>query len=329
MSRAEPEVRPALSVVVPLYDEAENVTPLYAEIVAVVGGLDGAAELIFVDDGSRDATFERLREVRRRHSEGGGCPGLSLTVVRLRRNFGKASALAAGFAAARGEVVVTMDGDLQDDPREIPRLLARLDEGFHLVSGWKRTRRDPLTKTVPSRVFNLVVSLVTGIRIHDFNCGFKAYRRELVDELRLYGGLHRYVPVLAHAKGFRCGEVEVAHRPRRHGRTKYGAARFATGFLDLLTVLLLTGYASRPLHFFGVTGLLSLLGGVGLGLYLLVARLAGASPLGGGVAVGVAGALLAVVGVQLISLGLLGEMVVSRHSGAHHEAYSVAERLEA
>lgn len=324
MTPADPWDHPKLSIVVPVYDEVENVAPLYGEIAAAVVPLECRAEVIFVDDGSTDGTTERLRDL---HAEHGGDGGpLRLKVVRLRRNFGKSSALAAGFEVARGDVVITMDGDLQDDPKELPRFLEKLDEGFDLVCGWKRKRRDPWTKVIPSRLFNAVVSRLTGIRIHDFNCGFKAYRRELVSELRLYGGLHRFVPVLAHAKGFRAGEIEVEHRPRTHGRSKYGAARFGAGFLDLLTVLLLTGYASRPLHFFGGTGLLSSLGGLGISIYLFVVWLQpGTAPIGSRPLL-ILAVLLMILGIQLVSLGLIGEMIISRQS-SQREAYSVAEVL--
>jgi glycosyltransferase involved in cell wall biosynthesis len=317
--------RPDLSLVIPCYDEAENVEPLYREVREVAAGLDRRTEVIFVDDGSADATADVLRQV---HAEAKHDPdGPAVKVVLLRRNFGKSSALAAGFQEADGDVVVTLDGDLQDDPHEIPRFLAQLEEGFGLVSGWKRQRHDPLTKTIPSRIFNAVVSALTGIRLHDINCGFKAYRRELVSELRLYGGLHRFIPVLAHAKGFRVGEIEVEHRPRQHGRSKYGAARMPAGFLDLLTVLLLTGYASRPLHFFGGTGLLAFLGGLGISLYLFVVWLNPASgPIGTRPLLTLA-VLLMILGIQLVSLGLVGEMILSRH-GSPADLYSVAEVLD-
>jgi len=329
LSATPDEKRPELSLVVPMHNEAENVVPLHGEIVAALEQVDRAAELIFVDDGSTDETFERLGELHRRQQagEGGARAAPKLRVVRLRRRFGKSAALAAGFEEARGDVVITMDGDLQDDPKEIPRFLEKLQEGYDLVSGWKRKRRDRFTKVLASRIFNRVVSLLTRIRIHDFNCGFKAYRSELVRELNLYGGLHRFIPVLAHAKGFRSAEIIVEHRPRVHGRTKYGIGRLATGFLDLLTVLLLTGYASRPLHFFGVTGLLSFLAGVGVSVYLAVlwlnpaARPIGTRPL---LTLSV---LLIILGIQLISLGLVGEMIISRQS-SQRETYSVAERLE-
>jgi len=236
----------------------------------------------------------------------------NVRVVRLRRNFGKATALQAGFAEAQGDVVVTIDGDLQDDPAEIPRLLAKLDEGFDLVSGWKTKRRDRLTRRIPSRLFNAVTGRLSGLRLHDFNCGLKAYRAEVVRGLRIYGELHRFIPVLAHYRGFRVAELPVNHRPREHGRSRYGMERYVRGFLDLLTVTFMGRYRHRPLHLFGGLGLL--LGAVGtlLLVYLTVLKLTGE-------AIGqrpllTLGVLLVVVGVQLLSLGLVSELVASHHA---------------
>jgi glycosyltransferase involved in cell wall biosynthesis len=231
--------------------------------------------------------------------------------VRLRRNFGKAAALQAGFEAAAGDVVVTIDGDLQDDPAEIPRLLAKLDEGFDLVSGWKTRRRDPLSRRLLSRLFNAVTGRLSGLRLHDLNCGLKAYRAEVVRGLRIYGELHRFIPVLAHYRGFRVAELPVNHRPREHGRSRYGMERYLRGFLDLLTVTFMGRYRHRPLHLFGGFGLV--LGGAGslVLLYLTVVKLAGE-------AIGhrpllTLGVLLVVVGMQFLSLGLLSELITSHH----------------
>jgi len=315
---------PDLSIVIPLHNEAENVEPLYGELVAALAGVGRPAELVFVDDGSTDGTFERLRVLHERSAAEPSGP--RVRVVRLRRRFGKSAALAAAFEEARGNIVFTMDGDLQDDPKEIPRFLEKLAEGYDLVSGWKRQRHDPWHKVLPSRLFNRVVSAVSGVRMHDFNCGFKAYRAELVRELTLYGDLHRFVPVLAHAKGFRVAEIVVQHRPRTHGRSKYGVKRLFTGFLDLLTVLLLTSYASRPLHLFGGLGLLGFGAGAAINAYLAVLWLAGQRPIGQRPLL-TAGVLLMILGIQLISLGLIGEMIVSRQEG-RRRTYSVAERLD-
>ena len=252
--------RTMISVVIPLYNEAESLETLHGELSRVVAeqGL-GPVEFVFVDDGSRDASWSVVRRLADRDPR--------VRAIRLRRNFGKAAALTAGFQAVRGEIVFTLDGDLQDDPAEIPRFLERLNSGLDVVSGWKRRRHDPWHKVYPSRVFNAMVSGLTGCRLHDHNCGFKVYRREVLDEVGIYGELHRFVPVLAHAKGFRVGEIEVNHRPRRFGSSKYGVARFIKGLLDLITVRFLTRFGQRPLHVMGGIGLL-LLGAV-LGLVYL------------------------------------------------------------
>ena len=237
-----------ISVVVPVHDEERSVALLYDELRAALEPLAAPWEAIFVDDGSTDGTFSAL--TRLHNSE------QNVRVVRLRRNFGKAAALVAGFDQAHGEIVVTIDGDLQDDPAEIPRLLAKLDEGFDLVTGWKTHRRDPISRRLLSRIFNRVTSAFSGVRLHDMNCGLKAYRAEVVHGLRLYGELHRFIPVLAHYRGFRIAELPVNHRPREHGRSRYGVERYLRGFLDLLTVSFIGRYRHRPLHLFGGFGLL-------------------------------------------------------------------------
>ena len=292
-----------LSVVVPVHDEELSVGPLYDELRTALAAVDDPWEVVFVDDGSTDGTFAALTRL---HDEED-----NVRVVRLRRNFGKATALAAGFEQAQGDVVVTIDGDGQDDPAEIPRLLAKLDEGFDLVSGWKTRRRDPLRRRLPSKVFNWVTSRVSGIRLHDMNCGLKAYRDEVVRDLNLYGELHRFIPVLAHYEGYRIAELPVNHRQRAHGRSRYGVERYVRGFLDLLTVSFMGRYRTRPLHLFGGVGLL--LGSIGFVVlvYLTVLKLSGE-------AIGqrpllLLGVLLVVVGLQLFSLGLVGEMITSHH----------------
>ena len=292
-----------ISIVVPVHDEERSVALLHEEIVAALEPLGQPWEILFVDDGSTDGTFAALTRLHTANED--------VRVVRLRRNFGKAAALQAGFEEAQGDVVVTIDGDLQDDPAEIPRLLAKLDEGFDLVSGWKLQRRDPLRRRLPSRVFNWVNGRVAGLRLHDLNCGLKAYRAEVVKDLRIYGELHRFIPVLAHYRGFRVAELPVNHRPREHGRSRYGMERYVRGFLDLLTVTFMGRYRHRPLHLFGGLGLL--LGSVGAILlgYLTVLKLTGE-------AIGhrpllTLGVLLVVVGVQLVSLGLVSELVASHH----------------
>ncbi len=304
-----------ISVVVPVHDEEHSVQPLFGELRAALDPLDTEWEVLFVDDGSTDGTFGALMRLHDRE------PGVR--IVRLRRNFGKASALAAGFAQAAGDVVVTIDGDLQDDPAEIPRLLAKLDEGFDLVSGWKTRRRDPLRRRIVSRVFNGVTCRISGLRLHDLNCGLKAYRAEVLRGLRIYGELHRFIPVLAHYRGFRVAEVSVNHRPRGHGRSRYGMERYLRGFFDLLTVTFMGRYRYRPLHLFGGLGLL--LGGVGFAVlaYLTVVKLMGQGI--GQRPLLTLGVLLVVVGIQLFSLGLVGELVTS----LHEERTGDRERVEA
>ena len=292
-----------LSVVVPVRNEELSVALLYDELAAALDPLGEAWEAVFVDDGSTDGSFAALTRLH--------AAAANVRVVRLRRNFGKAAALVAGFDQAQGETIVTVDGDLQDDPSEIPRLLAKLEEGFDLVSGWKTRRRDPLVRRVLSRLFNAVTSRFSGVRLHDMNCGLKAYRAEVVRGLRIYGELHRFIPVLAHYRGYRIAELPVNHRPREHGRSRYGPERYLRGFLDLLTVSFIGRYRHRPLHLFGGLGLA--LGAIGLGIlvYLTVLKLGGHAI--GGRPLLTLGVLLVVVGLQFFSLGLISEMITSHH----------------
>jgi glycosyltransferase involved in cell wall biosynthesis len=292
-----------LSVVVPVYNEERSVELLYDEVASALDPLERAWEVVFVDDGSTDGSFGALTRLHARTT--------NVRVVRLRRNFGKAAALAAGFAQAGGDVIVTIDADGQDDPAEIPRLLAKLDEGFDLVSGWKTRRRDPWRRRILSRVFNTVTGWISGVRLHDMNCGLKAYRADVVKGLALYGELHRFLPVLAYERGYRVAELPVNHRPREHGRSRYGLERYLRGFFDLITVTFMGRYRHRPLHLFGGLGLA--LGGVGflVCLYLTVLWLSGS-------AIGhrpllTLGVLLVVVGLQFLSLGLVGEMITTHH----------------
>jgi glycosyltransferase involved in cell wall biosynthesis len=292
-----------ISVVVPVHDEERSVALLYDELTSALEPLGVPWETIFVDDGSTDGTFAALTRL---HND-----ARNVRVVRLRRNFGKAAALVAGFDQAHGDIVVTIDGDLQDDPAEIPRLLAKLDEGFDLVSGWKTRRQDPFTRRLLSKIFNRVTSAFSGVRLHDMNCGLKAYRAEVVHGLRLYGELHRFIPVLAHYRGFRIAELPVNHRPREHGRSRYGVERYLRGFLDLLTVSFIGRYRHRPLHLFGGLGLVLGLIGVAVLVYLTVVKALGH-------AIGqrpllLLGVLLVVIGMQFFSLGLISEMITSHH----------------
>ena len=308
-----------ISVVVPVYNEAGSLGLLHGELDSVFRGqVPGPVEFVFVDDGSRDSSWQVLADLAGRDAR--------VIAIRFRRNFGKAAALTAGFRAARGERIFTLDADLQDDPAEIPRFLARL-EGADVVSGWKKNRRDPWHKVYPSRVFNWMVSALTGCRLHDHNCGFKLYRSEVVREVEIYGELHRFVPVLAHARGFRVAEIEVNHRPRRHGSSKYGVSRFLKGFLDLLTVRFLTRFRQRPLHILGGVGFALLgLGLVGM-LYLSMLWILGFRPIGNRPMLFYSIALL-IVGVQLLSLGILAELVTA-YNIRSEETYSIAETIQA
>jgi dolichol-phosphate mannosyltransferase len=292
-----------ISVVVPVHDEERSVALLYDELRSALQPLDTPWEAIFVDDGSTDGTFAALTRLHDGET--------NVRVVRLRRNFGKAAALVAGFDQAAGDTVVTIDGDLQDDPSEIPRLLAKLDEGFDLVTGWKTQRRDPLSRRVLSRIFNRVTSAFSGVRLHDMNCGLKAYRAEVVHGLRLYGELHRFIPVLAHYRGFRIAELPVNHRPREHGRSRYGVERYLRGFLDLLTVSFIGRYRHRPLHLFGGLGLVLGFFGTAILVYLTVLKALGHAI--GGRPLLMLGVLLVVIGLQFFSLGLISEMITSHH----------------
>jgi len=308
-----------LSVVVPVLDEAETVRELAERVAAVLDAAGRSFELVFVDDGSRDGTAERVREARERDPR--------VKLVRLRRNFGKAAALSAGFDHCSGRLVLTMDGDLQDDPEEIPRLLAALEDGnLDLVSGWKRTRRDPLGKRLPSLLFNGVTRRLAQVPLHDFNSGFKLYRREVLGEIAVYGELHRYIPVLASRRGFQIGEIEVKHHPRRHGVSKYGWDRFYKGLLDLITVLFITKYTRRPLHLFGGFGLLFLTTGFLIDAYLAWEWTFQGASLSNRPLL-LLGVLLMLLGFQVLTTGLLGEMITYKNF-RRRDSYSIKEALE-
>ncbi|HYV36559.1 MAG TPA: glycosyltransferase family 2 protein [Gemmataceae bacterium] len=311
-----------ISLVIPVCDEQENLATLVGEIEAVARTGNLEIEVIFVDDGSRDGTWAVIADLAATHSQVQG--------IRFRRNFGKAAALSAGFRVARGDPIMTLDGDLQDDPAEIPHFLAALAGQRDVISGWKRIRLDPWHKVLPSRVFNFMVSALTGVKLHDHNCGMKCYRAEVLREVKLYGELHRFIPVLAAARGFRVGEIEINHRPRRHGSSKYGVRRIFKGFLDLLTVKFLTGFGKRPQHLLGSIGMLAFfLGGLGM-LYLAiiwVVRLFDQTfftqplhdrPL---LLYSVAALLL---GAQMMSIGFLAELITAYQS-KDEDSYSIAE----
>lgn len=313
-----------LSAVIPVFNEEESLAALHAELVevAVASGYD--LEIIFIDDGSKDGSWQTIERLAQEDSRVRG--------IRFRRNFGKAAGLSAGFEEARGEFVFTLDADLQDDPHEIPRFLEAMNEhGLDVVSGWKKKRLDPWHKVGPSRIFNWLVGVLTGVRLHDHNCGFKCYRREVLGEVRIYGDLHRFVPVLAAARGWQVGEIVVNHRPRKFGRSKYGVGRIIRGFLDLLTVYFLTGFNQRPQHLLGTLGIVSFtLGFFGLaclGVYWFIDNLImdlGTDLHNRPVLMYALAALL--LGAQFISMGFLAELLTS-YLGRDVKTYSVKSRV--
>jgi glycosyltransferase involved in cell wall biosynthesis len=325
-----------ISVVIPVCNERESLEFLHDEIVAVAIAEKLDIEMIFVDDGSKDGSWEVIGALTRKYPD--------ILGIRFRRNFGKAAALSAAFGQVHGDIVLTLDGDLQDDPREIPRFLVALagkgeSPPLDVVTGWKKRRQDPWHKVGPSRVFNWMVSSLTGVRLHDHNCGMKAYRAEVLREIRLYGELHRFIPVLAVARGFKVGEIEISHRKRRFGASKYGAARFLKGFLDILTVKFLTGYGRRPQHLLGGLGLVSfILGNLGL-LYMAVTWLINNVTYGNipeadrpfrplherPLLIYSLAALL--LGAQMMSIGFLAELITAYQS-KDEDSYSVAERVQ-
>jgi glycosyltransferase involved in cell wall biosynthesis len=289
-----------ISFVIPLLNEEESLEPLYGAVTQAMASLPHAYEIIFVDDGSTDRSPATLQTLHQQDPE-------RVRAIQFRRNFGKMAAMTAGFARARGEIIVTMDADLQDDPNELPKLLAKLEEGYDLVGAWRVKRQDSASKRWPSRFANATVSALTGIKLNDLNCGFKVYRREVLQDLKLYGDLHRYIPVLAHWKGYRIAEVPVTHHPRRFGHTKYGLGRLTRSYIDFLSVLFLTTYLKRPMHLFGMAG--SLIAAVGT---IIMLYLAGVWLIEGGIGwrpLLFVGVTALVVGVQLVSIGLLGEML--------------------
>ncbi|MFO7847811.1 MAG: glycosyltransferase family 2 protein [Balneolaceae bacterium] len=291
--------QPEISIVIPLLNECESLNELVHQISKALSGY--TYEIIFVDDGSDDGSWELIESLTDQFT---GIKG-----IKLRRNYGKSSALQAGFKEVQSDYVVTMDADLQDDPQEIPDMVEKLKKGADLVSGWKKVRHDPISKTVPSRFFNAVTRWSTGIKLHDFNCGLKAYRREVVENIQLYGELHRYIPLLAKWQGF--GQIEeqvVKHHPRKYGTTKFGLSRFMHGFLDLITLLFVNRYIQRPMHFFGTIGvILTLLGSV-INVYIAILKIFYGQPIGDRPLLFL-GILLVVIGVQFFSIGFLGEMV--------------------
>jgi glycosyltransferase involved in cell wall biosynthesis len=313
-----------LSIIVPVLNEEDSLRELYTQIERSCAGCGEIFEVLFVDDGSTDGSWKVIHELATAHPQVGA--------IRFRRNFGKAAALTAGMRAACGDLILMMDADLQDDPAEIPAFLQKLNEGFDVINGWKERRLDPWHKVYPSKVFNAMIGWLTGLRLHDHNCGLKLFRAEVAREIRLYGELHRFIPVLAHARGFKVGELAIKHRPRQYGQSKYGVRRFMRGFLDLLTVKFLTGFGQRPQHMLGALGLTCFgFGLLGLGwlsvLWLLmnVLGVMSPSPIGSRPLLFYSlGAML--LGAQAISLGLLAELIVA-NTGREQDTYSIREEM--
>lgn len=294
--------KPNLSIVIPAQNEKGNISLLYNRLTTVLKSIKKSYEIIFIDDGSTDDTYQEITKLRTKDKK--------VKIIRHRGNWGKSIALQNGFEMATGNIIFTLDADLQDDPMEIPKFLKKLDEGYDMVSGWKKVRHDPISKVIPSKIGNWVTRIFTGIKIHDLNCGFKVYKKEVIESLHLYGELYKYIPVLAQKKNFRVGEIVVTHRPRKFGKSKFGWQRNIKGFLDMLTVIFLTGYLKRPAHFFGTFGFVSFFLGFLIGIYITYLRITTGSiqyrqPLL------FLGILLMVVGVQLVTTGLLAEMLVN------------------
>ncbi|HSP87227.1 MAG TPA: glycosyltransferase family 2 protein [Ignavibacteriaceae bacterium] len=302
------------SIIIPLLNEEESLVLIANEIRKILKPYEIGFEVFFVDDGSTDNSLKVIKEICRTDKR--------FKFLSFRKNYGKSAALQVGFKNATGDVVITMDADLQDDPGEIPNLLRKLNEGFDLVSGWKKVRRDPFIKKYSSRFFNFVTRVISGIKIHDFNCGLKAYRKEVIDNVYVYGELHRYIPVLAHWQGYKISEVVVKHHARRYGKTKFGISRFFKGFIDLITVIFTTRYVRRPMHLFGFLGALSFIAGIFVNGYLTYLWVTGGYLSNRPMLF--LGILLIIVGVQFFSVGLLGEMFV--HNTRSEKEYIIKDK---
>ncbi len=308
---SEPPAHPRISIVIPLFNEEESIPHLYDGLVAAMAHYGKPAEVIIVDDGSRDRSFGLLKEIAARDPR--------FTIVRLRRNSGQTAAFSAGFDKARGDVVITMDADLQNDPMDIPLLMAKIDEGYDIVSGWRKDRQDRYwDRKLPSMIANRLISNVTDVRLHDYGCSLKAYRREVLQHVHLYGELHRFIPALASQVGGTVTEVPVNHRARQYGRSKYGISRTVRVMLDLITVWFLGTYATRPIHVFGTLGLASVGLGTVVGLYLTFIKLFMGASIGGRPLL-MLGVLLVVIGVQFVTVGLLGEMITRAWFESQHK----------
>ncbi len=291
-----------ISVIIPVYNEVESINELYKQLLKALQEFS-RYEIIFIDDGSSDGSVETIKKLSELDN--------SINLIQFHRNYGKSAALAEGFKHAKGNYIVTMDADLQDDPKEISNLINKLEEGFDLVSGWKKDRKDPLSKRLPSKLFNFVTRLFTGVHIHDFNCGLKIYRKAVVKTLELYGGRHRYIPAMVGQKKFKVSEIIVNHRPRIYGETKYGGSRLFHGLFDLISILFLSKYTQSPMYFFGKIGLITFLSGIIIEIYVLYLKYSLGDPFAKHMALLMLGILIIVVGIQFFSIGLVGEMIAN------------------
>ena len=291
-----------ISVIIPVYNEVDSINELYKELTKVLEKYN-PYEIIFIDDGSSDGSVENIKKICKLDN--------SINLIQFHRNYGKSAALAEGFKCANGNYVVTMDADLQDDPREIKNLVNKLEEGYDLVSGWKKDRKDPLSKRLPSKLFNFVTRLFTGVRIHDFNCGLKIYKKAVVKTLEIYGGRHRYIPAMAGQKKFKVTEIIVNHRPRIYGETKYSGSRLFHGLFDLISILFLSKYTQSPMYFFGKIGLVTFFTGFGIEIYVLYLKYSIGDPFAKHIALLMLGILIIVIGIQFFSIGLIGEMIAN------------------
>lgn len=308
------ESKMELSIVIPLLNEHESIPELYQSIVREVSVMNCVYEIIFVDDGSTDGSFDLISKLHENHE--------CVRGIRLRRNFGKSLALNEAFRRANGDIVITMDADLQDDPKEIPKLIDKLNEGYDLVSGWKKIRKDSvISKNIPSKLFNTMVGWGSGLKLHDFNCGLKAYRRAVVEKLHLYGEMHRFVPALVHAQGYRVTEIAVKHHPRKFGESKFGMTRFTHGFFDFMTVIFLMKFLKRPMHFFG--GLGSLVSALGIVICAYLTYLWFAGEIIGHRPLLILGVLLIIVGMQMVTTGLVAEML--NYNNRKHDNSEIVE----
>lgn len=306
-----------ISVVIPVYNEALSLPALHEQLSRNLKAIGGSYEIILVDDGSSDDSFQVMSQLHQQDKH--------VKVIQFRRNFGKAAGLAAGFAKAKGEIIFTLDADLQDDPDEIPKFLEKLEQGYDFITGWKYPRHDPISKTLPSKLANGTIRLTTGVKVHDMNCGFKAMRKEVAKELNLYGDMHRYIPVLVNWRGFRTTEVKVKHHPRKFGSSKYGVGRLSRGLFDFVTIIFLTRFNRRPLHFFGWFGLISFVLGIMIDAYLTVLWFMGEKI--GHRPLLALGTLLIIIGVQFFSFGLLAEMF-NFETNSREANYTIRQMLD-